>query len=212
MGRAHQFAVTLVEHYPKPVCEGEPGNTQQFFALINRACRIVRGVDHNHPGTRGQGLLDRCAGEAIVIRSRVDIDGNATGQLDLGGEGFPVRHRDDDFIPRIEQHHCSVVQRLLGTRGHRYFIGGVIHPAALSDLLRQRVAKLGQADGRRIAVAGGGERIGRGGFHHRAGIEGQFARGKVDQVDAGFFQGIGFTAHAGCAGCAETLRTLGQRQ
>ena len=137
------FSLLGVEHL---------GQAGQRFSGIDRAGRIVRGVDEHGRGSGVERLLERVEVDLEVLGV-----GRNDGQVRAGAVHIrlvfrEVRGEGDHFVARLGHHAQRMRQRAGRTRGREDVVGGVVHVEAAVEAFGDRLAHRRNAQGRRIAV------------------------------------------------------------
>ena len=114
---------------------------QALFA-VDRPSGIVRGIDHDRAGFRGDGLLNGAQVEGKGLRNGIDQNRNALRQFDNFHIADPAGLGNDHLVPRIDHRQNRVEQRLFGSGGNGNLIGVVGDAVVLKKLVADCLTQL----------------------------------------------------------------------
>ena len=137
------FSLLGVEHL---------GQAGQRFGGIDRAGRIVRGVDEHRRGSGVQRLLERVEVDLEVLSVRGHHGQVRAGAVHIRLVFREVRGEGDHLVTRLGHHAQRVRQRARRTRSREDVISRVIHAEAAVEAVGDRLAHRRNAQGRRITV------------------------------------------------------------
>ena len=169
------------------------------------------GVEDENLGFGGDGVgeLLGCDFEAVFLFALDDFI-DAAGEFDLFGIGDPIGGEEDDFVAGVEDGHEGHVEAVLaaGAGGDVFgFVGEVVF-----------VVEFFGDGGFEVGEAGGGGVFGLafvegefgGVLDEGGGVEIGFAGAEADDVDAGFFHGVGFGGNGEGDGFGDELDAVGE--
>jgi hypothetical protein len=127
-----------------------------------------------------------------VFAVSVHDHGGRTGELDLLGDGRPVRRVRDDLVAFFEERQCGVVERLLGAGGHDGFLRAELDAVVGVVAIADRLPQFHDPGGRRVL----GEVVRDGVDAGRLDVFGRrevgFAGAEIDDIDTLAAEAIGF--------------------
>ena len=149
-----EILVDLVRQQPEIVRAAQRGNRLDLRAGKDRARRIVRAVDPQHPGLRRDRAGKRVEiGMEAAFRAQGKRDhSRAAGADDTLVSGIN-RLADDDLVTRPGEALHRTVEAALGARHDRDVVGCARLPAAPRHPRRDRFPQCRIADRRRISGA-----------------------------------------------------------
>ncbi len=113
-----QVLVHLVGDDQQIPLDGERGHGRQFVAREDRAGRVVRGVEEDQPGARGDRVAQFVQVQVVraVAGTQGDGDSGAAREGDGGGVRVVVRLQRDDLVAGLDQGQQRGGDRLGGAR------------------------------------------------------------------------------------------------
>ena len=148
-----QVFVDLVGDHPDVVLDRPPADRLGQLPGGHRPRRVRRRAPQQHLrplGARLLELLDRR--QELGLGPAHHLHGDPAGEADRLRVGRPVRRGQQDLVARVEQGGEGLVDGLLAAVGDQHLAGGNGQAGVAPGLRRDRVAQLGKARGRGVAV------------------------------------------------------------
>ena len=203
-----QVLVDLVADHMDIAAADQRGQLVQVVTAEQRATGVVRRVDEDQAGTRGDGI-----GQALPVHGEVRqrqryVHAAATGQFHRGLVAVVAGIEDDGLVTRMDQRLHGTEDRLGGAGGDGDFAVGIaLHAVAASDLGRHLLAQRRQAGHRAVLVAPLQHMAGHGLAQRLRAVEIGKALGQVDGADFS-----GELGHAGEDGGADIGQLAGEHR
>ncbi|SLH47802.1 Uncharacterised protein [Mycobacteroides abscessus subsp. abscessus] len=150
-----QVLVHLVGEHEQVVLAGQFGDRRQVGAAEHGAGRVVRGVDHEHPGARcdGRAQAVEVEHEAVAVGDQVGGAAVGTRQRDGGGVGVVVGLDEHHLLAGFDQPEQGGADRLGRADRHQHLGVGVVLGAVTAGAVgRDRPAQHRHAAARRVLV------------------------------------------------------------
>ena len=188
-----EVLVDLVGDHPDAALDRPPADGGDLLGRADGTRGVVRADEEEHLGAVGERrieLVDRHLEAGLL--GGVDDLRHAAGEGDRLGIRRPVRRRDDHLVTRIAQRGEGGEHGVLAAVGDQHLGSRALVAAVAHRLGGDRLAQLGQAGGRRVAMVarvaarrhgGGDDVLGRG--------EVRLPGPEADDVLAGGLQGLG---------------------
>ena len=150
-------AIAFVRHQPHAALTRQLADLLEFLALGQRSRRIARRVDDDQPrALRQRPLYQLRRRREALLFPRVHEHAHRAGVVDDVFVGHPVRHRDDDFIARVQQRLRQVENGVFAThRRHALVhpvVGAEIRPVPVADRLPQLLDPVHRRVAREIGI------------------------------------------------------------
>ncbi len=160
-----EVLVDLVGDGEEIPLDADPGDGLELLAAEDPAGRVVRGVEQDQPGLRGDGGGQGVGVEGEVGGPQGDDPPLRAGHGDRGGVGVVVGLHHDDLVARLAQPEDRSGDGLGRSHGDDDLGVGVVDEAVAAELvLGHRLAEDGQARAGRVLVLpapdGGHRRLG----------------------------------------------------
>jgi len=193
------------------VLDDDVGEGLEFFGGVGVSGGVGGGVEDEDLGLGGDGGLELMGGDFEGIFFLADDDFvDAAGEFDLFGVGDPVGGEEDGFVAGVEYGHEGHVEAVFsaGAGGDVFgLVGEVIFIVELFSDGGLEVREAGRGGVLGLALVEGD--FG-GVFDEGWCIEVGFAGAEADDVDAGFFHGVGLGGDGEGDGLGDELHAVGK--
>ncbi|MCY1363578.1 hypothetical protein D9M69_503460 [compost metagenome] len=202
----HQVFVDLVADHVDIAAANQRRQAVEVVTGQQRAAGIVRRVDEDQPGPRGDGVAQALPVDGEVRQGQRHVHAAAAGQLHRGLVAVVAGVEDDRLVAGMDQRLHRAEDRLGGAGDDGHLAVG-IHAAAVQPLHlgRHLLAQRRQAGHRCVLVVAGGDVPGHRLAQRRRAVEVGEPLGQVER--AGFHGELG---HAGEDGGADLGQFAGE--
>jgi hypothetical protein len=132
------------------VCENEEivmlrqvGDSRELRFVEDAPGRVVRRIDDDATGCRGDGCCQRLGGDAeVVVRVELDLDGAAAGQVDHRDVRDPGGVKDEDIHSRLDERQDRLEERGFAARRDDHAVHRIdLDPVVVLELGGDRAAQ-----------------------------------------------------------------------
>ena len=189
-----ELGIDLVGEHPNARLFAHRGQGADLRLGVHRARGVGGRVEDEHLRLGGDRLFEVFGGDLeVVLLVPLDEHARAAAHLDHFGVGQPVRGRDDDLVPLLDEREHRVEDGVLRARRDDDLRRVVVEPLLLFELFGDLLAQRGKARGRGVFGAAVVQRLFRRVDDVLRGIEVGFARAETDD-------GLPFRLHRLCLG------------
>ncbi len=188
----HEFFIDLVREDEDVLTHGDVSEGLELFSGIDGSGGVAGGVDDDHLGEGGHGVLELIWGDLpVVFFFGFDDDGDAADETDHFRVAGPEGSGDDDFVTGVDGGGDGVVTGVFGAAVDADLFGGVLKAVVEVEFGGEGLAEFEEAGALGVAGLAVVEGLNGGLDDVGGGIEVGLTSAEAENIDTLFFERFG---------------------